>query len=99
MSSFLFETVGCVRSLDCFKYLGSAGTVQRKRNENFSEGNKQYIFGSYMRGMIKSQRMTKYQINVVSVGSLPWEFQSGITKSHALLFDKLNLVSIPVILN
>lgn len=62
MSSSLLETVGCVRSLDCFKYLGSAATVRRKRNQNFSEGNKQYFFGSYMRGMIKSQTMTKYQL-------------------------------------
>ena len=44
--------------------------VQRKKkNQNSSEGNKQYIYGNYMKEMIKSWRMANTNYYVVSISS------------------------------
>lgn len=55
--------------------------VQRKKkNQNSSEGNKQYIYGNYRKEMIKSWIMANTNYYVVSISSLPEKFQSGIKK-------------------
>ena len=49
--------------------------------------------------MIKSWGMANTNYYVVSVSRLPGKFQSSLTKSHPSLLDKINLLSIHIILN
>lgn len=71
----------------------------KKKNQNSSEGNMQYICGNYMKEMIKSWGMADTKYYVVNVSRLPGTFQSSLTKSHPSLLDKVNLVSVHIILN
>ena len=67
---------------------------RKKKNQNSSEGNVQYICGNYMKDMIKSWGMANTKYYVVSVSRLPGTFQSSLTKSHPSLSKLTLLVSI-----